>query len=510
MLKKLIKNIGKNLRILTEKSDKKTAQHTAEEPVSSKPELPSSSVLSAAEGADLPAKPKKRRRRRSRKKNPATPSSSEPLPLPESNWDLSAFEITPAAGKTRFHDFQLPLPVMHAIADLHYEYCTPIQEKTLPEGLQGRDIVGRAQTGTGKTAAFLITIFSRMLAELQEGERLTGHPLALILAPTRELVVQIGKDAEALAKYTPFTSLSVFGGASYQQQMDTLNHEQIDVLVATPGRLLDFLRKQVVQLDRVRFLVIDEADRMLDMGFIPDVRRLVLSTPPKEKRQTMLFSATISSEVRHLASQWCKKPVTIDIEPEQVAVESVDQVVYLATTEEKFVIVYNLLTKRNLDRVMIFTNRRDEARRLAERLTRHGITCAMLSGEVPQNKRQSRLENFRDGKIKVLVATDVAGRGIHIEGVSHVINYTLPHEPEDYVHRIGRTGRAGSAGISVSFACEEGAFYLPPIEEFLGRKLECIQPEAELLEPLPEPSVKPVRRTTKKPAPRSRRRPRRY
>jgi ATP-dependent RNA helicase RhlB len=232
---------------------------------------------------------------------------------------------------------------------------------------------------------------------------------------------------------------------------------------------------------------------MLDMGFIPDVRRIVHSTSPKERRQTMLFSATITEDVKHLAFQWGNNPLTIESEPEQVAVETVDQVVYLTTTSEKYTVLYNLITNQNLERVIIFTNRRDEARKLNDRLKRNNINCAMLSGDVPQKQRMQRLEDFRAGKIRVLVATDVAGRGIHIEGISHVINYTLPFEPEDYVHRIGRTGRAGAEGTSISFACEEGAFYLPQIEAYIGRKLNCVSPDESLLKAPPRGSVVQVR-----------------
>jgi ATP-dependent RNA helicase RhlB len=396
-------------------------------------------------------------------------------------WDLSQFPIPPLPGKSRFHDFELPIEIMHAVADLGFDYCTPIQATTLPETLQGHDLIGRAQTGTGKTAAFLINICNTLLNDKDEGKRATGTPRALIIAPTRELVMQIDKDAKDLTKYSSLTSVAVFGGVDYQKQMSRLENETIDIMAATPGRLLDYLNKRVVKLDKVKVLVLDEADRMLDMGFIPDVRRIVSSTPPKEERQTLFFSATITDEVRRLASQWTRKAATIDIEPDQVAVDTIDQVVYLTSSKEKYTVLYNLVTKQNLDRVLVFTNRRDEARKLTDRLKRNSINCEMLSGEVEQKKRMSRLEDFRNGKIKVLVATDVAGRGIHIDGISHVINYTLPYEPEDYVHRIGRTGRAGVAGISISFACEEGGFYLPDIEKFIGRKLECVRPKDELL-----------------------------
>ncbi len=495
MLKKLIKNIGTKIKRLPSSSARKAVQETIPPQAQTIP-APEETPPEKAETIQQTA-PKDRRPRRRKKKSATPPIAPAPSTgLDDSSWDPSQFEVTPEAGKTRFHDFDLPAAIMHAIADLDFRFCTPIQEKTLPHSLVGSDIVGRAQTGTGKTAVFLITILTRLLHNpVTDKARKPGNPRCLIVAPTRELIVQISKDARELAKHTSIRTVSVFGGVDYQKQMDQLRTLEVDLLVATPGRLLDYLQKQVVQLHKVEILVIDEADRMLDMGFIPDVRRIVLSTPPKEKRQTMLFSATITQEVRHLASQWCKKPVTINIEPEQVAVETVEQVVYLTTSEEKFDVVYNLLTHKKPARVMIFTNRRDEARRLTERLTRYRISCAMLSGEVPQQQRQNRLESFRRGDLQVLVATDVAGRGIHIEGVEMVINYTLPHEPEDYVHRIGRTGRAGAAGTSISFACEEGAFYLPAIEEFLGHKLECVQPEEDLLtKPPPAPPSSAPRR----------------
>jgi ATP-dependent RNA helicase RhlB len=233
-------------------------------------------------------------------------------------------------------------------------------------------------------------------------------------------------------------------------------------------------------------MIIDEADRMLDMGFIPDVRMIIHATPPKEKRQTMLFSATLTKEVMRLAAQWTRDPVTVDIEPEQVAVDTVDQIVYIVTSDQKFALLYNIIEKKNLERVLVFCNRKDEVSRLGEILNRYGIQCSELSGDVPQQKRIRRLDQFKAGKVRVLVATDVAGRGLHIEGMDHVVNFNLPYDAEDYVHRIGRTGRAGAAGTSISFADEREAFYLPPIEEFMGRKLNCIYPEENWLI-LPEP-----------------------
>ncbi|MCI5147143.1 MAG: DEAD/DEAH box helicase, partial [Candidatus Electrothrix sp. AR3] len=302
-----------------------------------------------------------------------------------------------------------------------------------------------------------------------------------IIAPTRELVMQIAKDGKALSKYSPLRIVAVYGGTDYQKQERMIAERPVDVLVATPGRLLDYVSKRVLSLDQAKIMVIDEADRMLDMGFIPDVRRIISKTPAKSKRQTMLFSATVTEDVKHLASQWCVKPIYIEGDPEQVGVDTVQQVIYTVTSEEKYTVLYNLINSQAHERIMVFTNMKSEAARLKDRLQRNRIDAVLLTGDVPQQKRMARLERFRDGKTKVMIATDVAGRGIHIEGISHVVNYTLPYEPEDYVHRIGRTGRAGENGIAISFACEEGAFYLPDIEEYIRHSLACTLPEEHLL-----------------------------
>ncbi|MEN8134822.1 MAG: DEAD/DEAH box helicase [Thermodesulfobacteriota bacterium] len=457
--------------------------------------------------------PRPKRKRRRRKKKPANPNQVvNATPQPQhGDWDQSSFEVTPEEGKSRFHDFDLPPEIMHAISDLDFKYCTPIQAESLPHTLKGLDIIGKAQTGTGKTAAFLITILVDILIK-DKTERPHGTPHSLIIAPTRELVMQIAKDAESLAKYTDINVVSVFGGVDYQKQQNKLIGKKVGLVVATPGRLLDFNYKRVIDLSMVKIMVIDEADRMLDMGFIPDVRKIVHATPNKDRRQTLFYSATITEEVNHLAAQWTKKPVTIEIEAEQVTVDTVEQIVYLTTAKDKYNLLYNTIITNKLERVIVFANRRDETRRLTERLKRNSISCAMLSGEVPQNKRTKTLEDFRNGKIRVLVATDVAGRGIHIDGVSHVINYTLPYESEDYVHRIGRTGRAGAAGTSISFACEEGSFYIPEIEAYIGAKLPCSTPEAELLKPAPKGTRKPEKKAYQQKRPshsRSRRPPQR-
>ena len=374
---------------------------------------------------------------------------------------------------------------MHAICDLGFQYCTPIQAEILPGSLAGRDATGRAQTGTGKTAAFLITVITRMLLNPDSEKRAPGMPRILILSPTRELALQISAEARDLSKYCDLKIISVFGGMDYEKQRKQLHAGSVDIIVATPGRLLDFQGRRDINLKKIEVLIIDEADRMLDMGFIPDVRKIINSTPAKTKRQTLLFSATLTGEVARYASQWTYNSVTVEIEPEQVAVDTVDQLVYNVTADEKFALLYNIIDRQNLDRVLVFCNRRDEVRRLAEKLTRYGINCSELSGEVSQKNRIQRLNEFKTGKIRVLVATDVAGRGLHIEGMDHVINFTLPRDAEDYVHRIGRTGRAGAAGTSVSFADEQDAFYLPAIETFIGRGLSCIEPMEDWLS-LPE------------------------
>lgn len=390
------------------------------------------------------------------------------------------------AGKTSFEELNLQQPLLQALRELEFPYCTPIQAAVLRYSLGGHDAIGRAQTGTGKTAAFLLTVLNDLLLNpLPTDVRYAGEPRALILAPTRELALQIAKDAKALAQYTSFKVLTLLGGMDYDKQRQALHQQFIDIVVATPGRLLDFAGKQDIFLDQVEILVIDEADRMLDMGFIPDVKRIVRQLPAKTHRQTMLFSATFTQDVLQLARQWTVNAVRVEIESEQVTADQVEQKVYILTNDQKVVLLYNLIEQENLDRVIVFANRRDQVRKLTDTLKAHHISCALLSGEVPQDRRIKTLEGFREGRIKVLVATDVAGRGIHIDGVSHVVNFTLPEQPEDYVHRIGRTGRAGAHGVSISFASEDDAFLLPEIEKAIGRRLECEYPPQQLLAAIP-------------------------
>ncbi|MBW1957592.1 MAG: DEAD/DEAH box helicase [Deltaproteobacteria bacterium] len=446
-------------------------------------------------GAPLHRRPSRKKGKKIQR-NEDAPTASVESEL-KARWDVSQFKVPPAQDKTRFHDFDLPNPLLHAISNLGFKYCTPIQAKILPISLTGRDASGRAQTGTGKTAVFLITVITRMLNNPIQDKRKPGAPRILVLAPTRELVLQISEEARHLSRYTDLQTISVFGGMDYKKQKKQLSADPVDIVIATPGRLLDFQRNGDITLKKIEVLIIDEADRMLDMGFIPDMRKIIDSTPAKDKRQTLLFSATLTGEITRLASQWTRKSITVEIEPEHIAVETVDQVVYIVTTFDKFALLLNIIHRQNLKRALIFCNRRDEVRKLAKMLTRHGIKCSTLSGDIPQKKRIRRLEAFKTGKIRVLVATDVAGRGIHIEGMNHVINFMLPHDPEVYVHRIGRTGRAGATGTSVSFADEKDAFYLPAIEAFMEQKLSCIEPKAEWLT-APKPILARKKRSSRR------------
>jgi ATP-dependent RNA helicase RhlB len=493
LLRKLIKTAQGKLLKSKENKDQPTPPPAETKAPPRKPPAPTET---GSQTERPPYKQGEYRKRRKRKRpasgsRPAAPSSpsDSPTPAHKTRWSPSEFEVAPLEGKTRFHDLKLPDDIMHGIFDLGFEYCTPIQAAIMPKTLAGADASGKAQTGTGKTAAFLITILAHMKRVKAKGERRTGTPRALIMVPTRELALQVKKDASLLGKYCRCEVAAIFGGMDYQKQKQLLADKVIDIIVATPGRLLDFQRQGDVDLGSVEILVIDEADEMLDMGFIPDIRRIVQSTPPKSERQTMFFGATLTPEVARLAPQWTRDPVTIEIDPEQVAVDTVDQVLYLVTSRERYTVLYNLITQQNLKRVLVFCNRRDEARRLADRLKAHGLNSAVLSGEVAQRKRISTMEAFREGRIRVMVSTDVAGRGIHIEGISHVINYNLPLDVEDYVHRIGRTGRAGATGNSIGFATEYESYMIPSLEEFLGRKLQCAYPDDTLLKPVPAPAA---------------------
>ena len=376
-----------------------------------------------------------------------------------------------------FQELALPPPIMEAINDLGFERCTPIQGEVLPYSLSDYDVTGQAQTGTGKTAAFLVTILARQLEFPRERPLPPGAARSLVLAPTRELALQIESDAWALARYMNARVVALVGGIDYQRQRDMLRDGPIDILVATPGRLLDFCGQRLAHLRWVEVLVIDEADRMLDMGFIPDVRRIVYQTPKKRDRQTMFFSATFNDDVMNLARQWTLDPVHVAIQPESPAVDTVEQRFWALPRDQKRSTLLAFIHKHKPDHTLVFVNRRDMARRLVDYLQKRGVSCEGLAGDIPQRKRLATMQRFKEGATNLVVATDVAGRGIHVEGISHVINYDLPEDAEDYVHRIGRTGRAGASGIAISFVSEDDAWDLPPIEELLGHAIQTTQPD---------------------------------
>ncbi len=385
-------------------------------------------------------------------------------------WDPAQFKVEPAEGKTRFHDLNLDERIMRGIYDLGFEYASPIQAESLPITLAGHDIIGKAQTGTGKTAAFLVTVMQKLLTSAPQ-ERFASEPRALVVAPTRELALQIAQDARDLGKHTDLHVMTVLGGMDYDKQRTELSNKVVDIVVATPGRLLDFLNQKIVYLDQVEMLVIDEADRMLDMGFIPDLKRIIRATPEKNLRQTQLFSATYPYDVIELSESWTYKPRQVEIEPESVATDTVDQKFYIIQETEKDKTLARILKSPEMGRAIIFANRRDTTRDLAQRLNRMGLNAMLLSGEVAQNKRMATLERFKKQEKTILVATDVAGRGIHVDGITHVFNYNLPDDPEDYVHRIGRTGRAGAHGTAITFVDEYEAYGLMDLESYLGSKI---------------------------------------
>ena len=391
-----------------------------------------------------------------------------------------------------FSTLDLPEAVMHGIRDAGFVTATPIQEAALPLALRGKDVAGQSQTGTGKTAAFLISAFTRLI---RESEPRSGHgsePRVLIIAPTRELVVQIESDARLLGQHTPFRIQAVYGGIDYNKQRESLA-AGCDVLVGTPGRLIDYLKQRIWSPRRVEVLVIDEADRMFDMGFIADLRFILRRLPPPERRQSFLFSATLSFRVLELTWEFMNNPAQITIMPQQKTAERVEQTLYHVGREEKFPLLLGLM-RREGDRFLIFSNTREEARRLEDRLIRNGWDARALTGDVDQKRRLKIMNDFKEGVLPVLVATDVASRGLHIEAVSHVINWDLPQDPEDYVHRIGRTARAGAAGRAVGLVDEASALNLEGIEKFIGQKIPVEWAEDDLFVAEIRPSAEERRR----------------
>lgn len=388
----------------------------------------------------------------------------------------------------RFEDLDLPEQVRAGIVAAGFTYCTPIQAKVLPLTLQGRDMAGQAQTGTGKTAAFLISLFTRLIRSGRE--RRPGAPRALVIAPTRELAVQIAKDAEVLGSGTGFTIQAVYGGVDYKKQREQLRQD-VDLLVGTPGRLIDYLKQRVYHLDSIEALVIDEADRMFDMGFIKDLRFLLRRCAPAEKRQSMLFSATLSHDVMELAYIFLNDAVRVEVKPEQVTAEGVEHVLFHVGIEEKIPALLGILEKEGAERTLLFVNMKRTADRICRTLEANGYPAEQITGDIDQRKRLRILEDFREGRLPLLVATDVASRGLHIEGVTHVINFDLPFDPEDYVHRVGRTARAGAQGKAISLACEDYVESLEGIEQLIGFKLPHEFPDDELLREYKRPAPRP-------------------
>ena len=379
-----------------------------------------------------------------------------------------------------FGSLPLTAALAQGIVDAGFTYCTPIQAQTLPIALQGRDVAGQAQTGTGKTAAFLVALYQSLLSKPAAANRSRTSIRALIVAPTRELAVQIHKDAAVLGMHTGLKLAVVFGGTDYEQQRRTLA-EGVDVLVGTPGRLIDYFKQQVYDLRHVQVLVLDEADRMFDLGFIADIRYILRRLPRPEHRQSMLFSATLSHRVLELAYEHMNNPELVRIEPDKVTIDRVRQLIYFPSMEEKLPLLIGLLRETEAHRTMVFVNTRRLAEKLETALRANGFNAQALSGDVPQKKRLQFLRQFHEGELAVLIATDVASRGLHIPDVSHVFNFDLPQDAPDYVHRIGRTARAGAEGDAISFGCEEYAIGLPDIEAFIGRKIPVATVAPQLL-----------------------------
>ncbi len=370
----------------------------------------------------------------------------------------------------RFETLDLPDAVMQGLADAGFDRCTPIQAETLPIALNGGDVAGQAQTGTGKTAAFLVAMFTHLERNPPQPTRKLTDPRALILAPTRELAIQIHKDAELLGAHTGLVLGLAYGGTDYEKQRAHIQ-AGVDVLIGTPGRLIDYFKQHIFGLQHVQVLILDEADRMFDLGFIKDIRYVMRRLPPPGERLNLVFSATLSHRVLELAYEHMNDPTLVRIEPEQVTAEKVRQVIYFPANNEKLPLLIGLLRQKAATRTMVFVNTKREADRVRDFLEANDLPAEVISGDVPQKKRQKVLARFQAGELAILVTTDVGSRGLHIPGVSHVVNYDLPQDREDYVHRIGRTARAGESGDAISFGCETYVQTLPEIEDYISMKI---------------------------------------
>ena len=391
---------------------------------------------------------------------------------------------------TRFSEFALTESLQESLVDNGFEYCTPIQAATLPFALQGMDVAGQAQTGTGKTAAFLLATVHYLMETPVDEDRV--GPWAIVLAPTRELALQIHKDAEMLGRYTGLVFAAVYGGTGYESQRRVLE-EGVDVIIGTPGRIIDFYKQKIFGLKSIEVVVLDEADRMFDLGFVSDIRFLLRRMPSPDKRINMLFSATLSPRVMELAYEHMNNPKMVKIESEQITADKVVQSLFHVASNDKISLLIGMLNHHAPKRTLIFVNTKKAAETVTDYLLGNGFDAGVLSGDIPQNKRQRLLEQFQRGALPVLVATDVAARGLHIPDVSHVINFDLPQDAEDYVHRIGRTARIGASGDAISFACEEYVYSLPDIEDFIDQKIPIEPIDEQLLV-----EVKPPKRTTRR------------
>lgn len=389
--------------------------------------------------------------------------------------------------ETSFDQFGLAEEVLAGLDKAGFTHCTPIQAEVIPLGLAGKDVAGQAQTGTGKTAAFLVPIFNRLL---ELSDRRAGLPSVLIIAPTRELAIQIFDDAQVLGHFTGFTQGLVVGGIDYQRQAETLI-KGVDLVIGTPGRMIDYIKKGVLKTTKIRFLVVDEADRLLDMGFIKDLRYILRKLPHYDKRQTMLFSATLSYRVPELTYEYMKMPEFVSVTPDMLTVENIEQSLFHVEHKNKLSLLLGLLKREEWTRILIFANTKSGVEWLSKKLKGNGLPAEGITGDLPQHQRLNLMKKFKEGALKILVATDVASRGIHVEDISHVINFDLPQDVENYVHRIGRTARAGRTGRAISLACEEYVFHLAPLEEYLDYKIPVIWPEDDWFE---EDKAGPVRR----------------
>jgi ATP-dependent RNA helicase RhlB len=394
--------------------------------------------------------------------------------------------------ETRFRDFDLDPSIIKGLDEAGFEFCTPIQAQSIPIALTGKDVAGEAQTGTGKTAAFMVACLNHLLKHPSHDKRQKTDVRTMILAPTRELAIQIHKDASLIGKHTGLTFGLAYGGTDYDKQRNILE-QGVDILIGTPGRTIDFFKQRVFGLKKCEVVILDEADRMFDLGFIDDMRYLLRRCPEPDKRLSLLFSATLSHRVGELAYVHMNDPAEIRVEAETKTADKIEQSIYYPANEEKIPLLLGLMNKLKPTRSIVFINTKRVADKVYAWLEGNGYKSALLSGDVPQKKRQSLLKKFQDGEFSTLVATDVAARGLHIPEVSHVFNFDLPQSGEDYVHRIGRTARAGASGSAISFACEDFAHYIMDIEEYIDQKIGREAVTSELLTK-PKPPIKMERR----------------